>query len=93
VSEGQFYSLIDVAVDRQGRIYVVDMENYRVQVFAADGDYLAQFVRCGIDENEFALPVGVALDGAGHVNVSDAGLDRVRTFRLLAPLSPATPVA
>jgi DNA-binding beta-propeller fold protein YncE len=90
--QGEFMTPVDVAVGAQGRVYVVDTGNFRVQVFAANGEYLTQFGGYGTGETDFALPVGIALDGAGHIVVSDAGLDRVTAFRSLPALSAATPV-
>ncbi len=41
--DGQFNLVHDVTVDSQGRVYVADRTNERVQVFTADGQYLSQW--------------------------------------------------
>jgi peptidylamidoglycolate lyase len=41
--EGQFDLVHDVAVDQQGRIYVADRNNERIQVFSEEGKFLAQW--------------------------------------------------
>ncbi|MCL5745557.1 MAG: peptidyl-alpha-hydroxyglycine alpha-amidating lyase family protein [Acidobacteria bacterium] len=44
---GQFDTPHSVAVDRQGRVYVGDRENYRIQVFDANGEFLRQWTHVG----------------------------------------------
>ena len=36
---GQFRLVHSVAVDRQGRVYVVDRANQRIQVFTGEGNF------------------------------------------------------
>jgi DNA-binding beta-propeller fold protein YncE len=45
--ESQFNIVHSVAVDRQGRVYVADRENYRIQVFDAAGKFLQQWRQVG----------------------------------------------
>jgi len=45
--EGEFNLPHTVAVDRRGRVYVGDRENRRMQVFDADGNFLAQWKHVG----------------------------------------------
>ena len=45
--EGEFNTPHSIAVDRHGRVYVGDRENYRVQVFDADGKFLTQWRHVG----------------------------------------------
>ena len=56
---GQLRSPSDVAVDSQGRLYVADTGNSRIQVFAADGRPL----RC----------IEADLEAPEHIAVTDAG--------------------
>ena len=44
---GEFDLPHSVALDRQGRVYVGDRENYRIQVFDADGEFLHQWKHVG----------------------------------------------
>ena len=37
---GHFNIVHDIAVDGDGRVYIADRENHRVQIFAADGTYI-----------------------------------------------------
>ena len=44
---GQFHFPHSVAVDSQGRVYVADRENNRVQIFDAEGTYLKEWTHLG----------------------------------------------
>ena len=52
---GQFRVPHSLAVARDGRVFVCDRENNRVQVFAADGTYLTQWT-------DFKAPMGIYID-------------------------------
>ena len=45
--DGQFDLVHDVTLDKQGRVYVADRSNSRVQVFDADGKFLAKWTDVG----------------------------------------------
>jgi DNA-binding beta-propeller fold protein YncE len=45
--DGQFNLVHDVVIDSQGRVYVADRENRRVQVFDADGNFLTKWTDVG----------------------------------------------
>ncbi len=87
---GQFSYPRAVAVDAQGRIYVADSGNNRVQVFNPDGSFLRQFgSTCKLDTREgctgdgrgqFNEPWGIAVDGEGNVYVADTWNHRVQKF-------------
>lgn len=53
---GQFNLVHSICADRQGRLYVADRENHRVQVFDGEGTYLGQW-------NNLHRPCGLHLDG------------------------------
>ena len=40
---GQFACPHDVAIDKQGTVYVCDRENFRIQVFTPDGEFVTQW--------------------------------------------------
>lgn len=46
-ADGEFNLVHDVAVDARGRVYIADRENWRVQVFDADGKFLAKWTDVG----------------------------------------------
>jgi DNA-binding beta-propeller fold protein YncE len=77
---GQFLFPTYVAVDANGRVYVSDTLNARVQVFDPDGRYVATIGERGTAWGMFDTPKGVALDGFGNVYVVDSGWSNVQIF-------------
>ncbi len=72
---GEFFEPVDVAVDGNGRMYVADRGNNRVQVLDAQGHHLANF-----DEGfRFDGPHAVAYSN-GHIAVTDQAGQRVRLY-------------
>jgi peptidylamidoglycolate lyase len=65
---GQFDLPHGIAVDASGRVFVVDRENARVQVFDRDGKYLAQW-----NTPDFVHPQDIAIDRDGTAFVSEIG--------------------
>ena len=86
-AEGQFYGVTDIAVDSQGRVYVIDAgrgdlpeEALAVQVFDADGRFLAAWGDHGSDPGQLIDPIGIDIDQDGNVWVADFGNNRVQQF-------------
>jgi hypothetical protein len=67
-------------VGANGDVYVTDIGNARVKVWAADGTFLRQFGAAGSGPGQFSNPRGIALDGLGNVYVADVGNGRVQKF-------------
>ena len=61
---GQFRVPHSVRVSGDGRIYVADRENNRVQVFTPHGEFIEEWT-------DFKKPMGVHIDATGAVYVSD----------------------
>jgi DNA-binding beta-propeller fold protein YncE len=80
--KGTFLSPTNVAVDRQGNIYVADTGNYRVQILDPAGKFLRTFGAQGDGPGEFIRPKGIAVDSEGHVYVADAEFNN---FQILTP--------
>ncbi|HEV2356774.1 MAG TPA: peptidyl-alpha-hydroxyglycine alpha-amidating lyase family protein [bacterium] len=55
---GQFNLPHNVGVDRHGRVYVADRENFRVQIFEPDGRFITQW-------NNLYRPCGLCVDRRG----------------------------
>lgn len=78
---GQFAGPWDVAVGADGRVFVTDLFNSRVQVFSASGAYLDQWGSAGSGPGQFTYPNGIAVSPVnGTVYVVDSGNHRVQHF-------------
>ena len=64
----------DVALDKDGNVYVTDTLNWRVEIFDAEGKFISQFGKHCDAIGCFERPKGIAVDGDGHIWVVDTGL-------------------
>jgi DNA-binding beta-propeller fold protein YncE len=77
---GNFAAPTNVAVDKDGNLYVTDTLNDRVEEFDADGVFIRAFGKNGDGPGEFTRPKGIAIDCDGHVWVADAMMNRLQVF-------------
>jgi len=77
---GDFSKPTNVAVDKEGLVYVTDTWNDRVEIFDPDGKFIRTWGKAGDGPGYFARPKGIATDGDGHVWVADSVQDRVQVF-------------
>lgn len=70
----------DVAVDKDGAIYVLDAANARIQKFGPDGKYLATIGRKGQGPGEFIFPDAISFDKDGNLVVADSAQNRVHVI-------------
>ncbi len=68
--DGEFDLPHTVAVDKEGRVYVGDRENQRIQIFDGDGTFIKQWRGIG-------YPYGLVITADQHVWMTDGGYDRV----------------
>jgi sugar lactone lactonase YvrE len=75
-----FHYPSDIAVDKEGNIYVLDSGNTRIQKFGPDGKYLATIGRKGQGPGEFISPSGLDLDEDGNLVVTDTAQSRLHVI-------------
>ena len=74
------FSPAGVAVDAQGRAWVVDSANHDIVLFSAAGNVEKHIGRRGSGPGEFQEPHGIALDNTGAAYVADRGNRRIDVF-------------
>jgi DNA-binding beta-propeller fold protein YncE len=88
-SQNAFNGLANVAIGKNGDIFVADGENSapgvppynnRVVKFSKDGKFLKTWGTKGTAQGEFAVPHAIAVDSKGHVWVGDRGNKRIQVF-------------
>jgi DNA-binding beta-propeller fold protein YncE len=77
---GDFALPTNVALDKDGNVYVTDTLNWRVEIFDADGNFLSQFGQHCDAIGCFQRPKGIAVDSDGHVWVVDTGMALVQIY-------------
>jgi DNA-binding beta-propeller fold protein YncE len=79
-AEGEFRYPAFLATAPDGRLFVSDAMNFRVQIFDADGEFLGMFGRMGDTPGAFSRPKGIEVDSEGHVYVVDGAFNNVQIF-------------
>ena len=74
---GQFIEPRDVAMDAEGRVYVADTGNHRVQIFDGEGQLLQVWSGGSM---AFVEPLAIATDSGGDVLVLDSYTNWVQRF-------------
>jgi hypothetical protein len=69
-----------VAVAQDGRVFVGDVDNYRIQVFEADGTFVRKWGSSGSTDGKFNSIMAVAVAPNGRVFVADSGNSRIQVF-------------
>lgn len=77
---GEFNLPRDVAVGKDGKLYVVDGGNFRIEVFDHDGKYLQSWGSAGKQLGTFARPKEIAADPSGNIYVADAAFGNFQIF-------------
>jgi DNA-binding beta-propeller fold protein YncE len=77
---GEFNLPRDVALGKDGRIYVVDGGNFRVQIFDKDAKFIKSFGGVGKQLGNFARPKEIATDRDGNLYVADSAFGNFQIF-------------
>lgn len=67
---GEFRALHTIAIDNEGRVFVGDRSNSRIQIFTQDGEHVATWT-------QFGRPSGISFDEHGNVFVADSESDNI----------------
>lgn len=83
--EFKFDWLDNMAVDSNGRIWVVDSGNSRIQVFDTEGNFIFKFGSSGTGDGQFNFTSeggNIAIDSNGNAYVTDKGtmIGRIQIF-------------
>ena len=70
----------DIAVAPDGRVYVADGSNHRVQVFRPDGSFVSQFGSFGTGDGQFGSVDEIATGRDGSVYLRDLSSNRISKF-------------
>jgi DNA-binding beta-propeller fold protein YncE len=77
---GQFNLPHGIAVDRQGRVYVADRENLRIQVFTPEGRYITEW-------GQMNRPTDLFIDPHENLFVAELGLHTTKVTDGRSPLA------
>jgi DNA-binding beta-propeller fold protein YncE len=78
--DGQFDGQNDVDL-YNGRVYVADYANHRIQIFDPQGEFITKFGETGSANGQLSGPEGVGVDKeSGAVYVADTGNNRIQLF-------------
>lgn len=79
-AKGQFLNVPGLATDKTGKVYTLDADNNRVQVFTAKGAWIRMWGSKGDGSGQFSNAQDLALDSQGNVWVADDGNVRLQQF-------------
>lgn len=78
--QGEFNFPANIAVDKDGNLYVVDTLNVRIQVFDAGGTFVKSIGKLGDGPGFLARPKGIAIDSEKHIYIADAAFQNFQIF-------------
>jgi DNA-binding beta-propeller fold protein YncE len=79
---GQFFLPHGIAVAKDGRVFVCDRENDRIQIFSPDGEYLTEWA-------DTQRPTHLVFDAAGRAHVSELWWHTGQTSQRHGPITQA----
>jgi len=82
--ELQFDQPNGIAVDDQGRIFITEQTNQRVQVLNRDYTFAGFIGGPGAGAGQFDKPMGIAADATGRIYVTDENHNKVAVFDRVA---------
>ncbi|MEH6628810.1 MAG: hypothetical protein V7739_20405 [Motiliproteus sp.] len=70
----------DAVIGKDGRLYVVDSGNFRINAYNPDGTFSHSFGQIGLQYGDFSRPKGISVDPDGNIYVVDAGFGNFQIF-------------
>lgn len=77
---GEFRFPTQITIGPDGKLYIVDTLNFRIQIITALGEFVNMFGEVGNIPGTFYRPKGIGLDSEGHIYVSDAAFNNIQIF-------------
>ncbi len=78
---GEFYSPVEIAIDRKDQVYVTDLNNARVQRFTTEGKYLGGFdLPLDKPPRKSCIIGGIAVDDHGRIYLSFMNQDKIAVY-------------
>jgi DNA-binding beta-propeller fold protein YncE len=77
---GEFNYPTNITLDKDGKVYVVDTANFRVQIFDPEGKHLKTIGSLGDTPGSLARPKGIGVDSEGHIYVVDTAFQNFQIF-------------
>lgn len=68
--------------DKEGKIYVTDRTNNRIQIFTAEGNFFRTFGSVGQEPGQFFRPAGIAIDRHERIIVADKDNHRIQVCKI-----------
>jgi sugar lactone lactonase YvrE len=86
LADGEFSLISNLALDRQGNIYVTDKTGARITEFDRSGMFKRTIGRLGDNIDEFMRPKGIAIDNQDRIWIVDAGSEVAKIYNQQAQL-------
>ena len=77
---GDFNQPTEVAVGKNGIVYVLDGANNKVKIFTRKGKFVRSVGKSGEGKGEFGYPVGIDIDAQGNIYIADTGNRRIQVL-------------
>ncbi len=78
--DGELYEPYKLAINSEGKVYIADQKNSRIQVFDLEGNYLFKIGSDGSDDAEFITPNDLCVDPNDNLFVADTSNNRIQKF-------------